>query len=362
MVEDNSRFLASPPGFLLEIVDGERNMRNRPVRIRILMCGMMIAALCAATPLRSQQQELPKVRIELLTRAISKLPLVIAQDQGLYKKHGLDVEIWMPEPEYPNAITMDIERPEEPDLSIDGGTPMINNLATNARYPKRIILASTDCSVRWHIIGQKGLTRLEDLKGKRLGISNPSAMTSFVSRLLAKRMGWDPVQDISIMSNAQTTDALKENLVDAFVADERYYATALQAGYPILADTSEWNSAIAGNSIRAEESWLRDPKKRDIAKRFIMATLEGMALYHNNRELALDVMKRWHGMDREVSSVLYEAGSGMPKKMYPCYDGIKNTMELFDSNEMRQHKPTDFYDDSIIKELDESGFIDALYR
>jgi ABC-type nitrate/sulfonate/bicarbonate transport system substrate-binding protein len=330
--------------------------------VRALLRTAILAAFAAGIPMSAQQQELPKVRIELLTRAISKLPLVIAQDQGLYKKHGLDVEIWMPEPEYPNAITVTVERPEEPDLSVDGGTPMINNLMTNARYPKRIILASTDCSVRWHIIGQKGLTKLEDLKGKRLGISNPSAMTSFVSRLFAKRMGWDPVQDISIMSNAQTTDALKEGLVDAFVADERYYATAVQAGYPILADTAEWNSAIAGNSIRAEESWLKDPKKRDIAKRFIMATLEGMALYHNNRELALDVMKRWHGMNREVSSVLYAEGSGMPKKMYPCYDGIKNTMELFDSNEMRKHKPTDFYDDSIIKEIDQSGFIDNLYR
>jgi ABC-type nitrate/sulfonate/bicarbonate transport system substrate-binding protein len=327
-----------------------------------MMCLAMIAVLCFASPSLAQEEALPKIRIELLTRAVSKMPVVIAKDQGLYEKHGLDVEIWMPEPEYPNAITIETERPEEPDLSIDGGTPMINYLTTNARYPKRVILASTDCSVRWHIIGQKGLTKLEDLKGKRLGISNPNAMTSFVSRLLAKRMGWDPIQDISIMSDAQTTAALDEKLVDAFVADERYYATAVQAGYPVLADTSEWNSAIAGNSIRAEEEWLRDPKKRDITRRFIMATLEGMALYHNNRELALDVMKRWHGMDREVSSVLYEAGREMPKKMYPCYEGIKNTMELFDSNEMRKYKPTDFYDDSIIKELDASGFIDNLYR
>jgi ABC-type nitrate/sulfonate/bicarbonate transport system substrate-binding protein len=318
----------------------------------------MSAVGLAQTP----QQPLPKVRIELLTRAISKLPLVIAHDQGLYKKHGLDVEIWMPEPEYPNAITVTVERPEEPDLSIDGGTPMIANITTNARYPRRMILASTDCSVRWHIIGQKGLTRLEELKGKRFGISGPGAMTSFISRLFAKRMGWDPVQDISIMSSAQTTEALNEKLVDAFVADERYYATALQAGYPILADTREWNTAIAGNSIRAEVSWLQDPKKRDIAKRFIMATLDGMALYHNNRELALDVMKRWHGMDRETASILYATGRDMPKKMFPCYDGIKNTMELFDSNEMRRYKPTDFYDDSILKEIDQSGFIDNLYR
>jgi len=37
-------------------------------------------------------------------------------------------------------------------------------------------------------------------------------------------------------------------------------------------------------------------------------------------------------------------------------------MELYDSAAMRRFKPEDFYDDSFMKELDESGFIDSLYR
>ena len=37
-------------------------------------------------------------------------------------------------------------------------------------------------------------------------------------------------------------------------------------------------------------------------------------------------------------------------------------MELYDSNEMRQYQAEDFYDDSILRELDESGFIDDLYE
>jgi hypothetical protein len=42
--------------------------------------------------------------------------------------------------------------------------------------------------------------------------------------------------------------------------------------------------------------------------------------------------------------------------------GIKKIMELYDSNEMRKYKPEDFYDDSFIRELDESGYIDSLYE
>ena len=37
-------------------------------------------------------------------------------------------------------------------------------------------------------------------------------------------------------------------------------------------------------------------------------------------------------------------------------------MELYDGNEMRKHKPEDVYDNRFVTELDESGFIDYLYK
>jgi len=37
-------------------------------------------------------------------------------------------------------------------------------------------------------------------------------------------------------------------------------------------------------------------------------------------------------------------------------------MEIYDSNEMRRYTPEDFYDDSLMRELDESGFLDRLYE
>ena len=43
-------------------------------------------------------------------------------------------------------------------------------------------------------------------------------------------------------------------------------------------------------------------------------------------------------------------------------DGIKRVMQLFNTAKMRRFKPEDFYDDSFMKELDESGFIDNLYE
>lgn len=331
---------------------------------------LVILALCARSGLAQQQSDVIPLTVELLNRSLNKLPFVIAEDRGLYRKYGLDVQLWMPDvddewgmPEATGGINVKIERPERPDISVDGGTPMMASILTNARARLRIMLATTDCVVRWHIFAQPGIKSLEELKGKRLGISGPGAMTDFIARLLAQKMGWNPVKDISIMSNAFRHDALADGVVDAFVAYEVPYAAARKAGYQPLFDTREWNASIAGSSVRVEREWLKNPRNREAARRFLKATTEAIALFHNNREVAIQVMAKWHGMqDREFAGMIYLSGKEMPRKPYPCVEGIKKTLELWDSNEARKYKPEDFYDDSLMKELDQSGFIDALYK
>ncbi len=319
----------------------------------------------------AEEDRIP-LRVELGTRGLSKLPFVIAYDQGLYKKHGLDVELFMPPPEFDGGMEArrglltrhGLRKAKPVDIVVDGATPMMVDTTTNVRAPRQILLASTDCVVRSHIIGRKGLETLEELKGKRLGISGHiRTTTSFVALLLAQRMGWNPIRDISLMRNGWKLDSLRSGKVDAIVANERTFAAAGKEGFPILADTRTWNEAIAGNSVQVEPEWLDDGRNREAARRFLKASIEGIAVFHNRPEIALDVLARWHGIvDRQAAQAVYARGETFPIKPYPCYEGIRKTMELYDSNEMRHYEAEDFYDDSILRELDESGFIDGLYE
>ena len=51
-----------------------------------------------------------------------------------------------------------------------------------------------------------------------------------------------------------------------------------------------------------------------------------------------------------------------PEKPYPTVEGIKMVMALFPHRELQRHKPEDFYDSSLVAELDKSGFNDAAYE
>lgn len=325
--------------------------------------------------LRTDGDRIP-LRVFLGSRSVSKLPFVLAMDQGLFEKHGLDVRIQMPSPDFEGGIESTSDGPlirawwrlryREPppfDITVDGGSPFMVRRTLEAREPRMIQLAGTDCVARSHIIARHGINSLEELKGKRLGISMRRATTGFVALLLAERMGWDPDQDISIMLNGRHVEELRDGVVDAIVAAERAYAGAKQDGFPVLADTREWGESLSGNSVLVDAEWLEDPTNREAARRFLMATAEGIALFHQDRELALDVLARWHGIeDREYAETMYERGAWTPREPFPCYEGIQRTMELYDSNEMRRYTPEDFFDDSLIKELVESGFVAGLYR
>ena len=156
---------------------------------------------------------------------------------------------------------------------------------------------------------------------------------------------------------------MRAGQVDAISGnDEGDFEAAQKEGFPILEDTRVWNEQLAGNSVLVSPEWLEDQTHREAARRFLMATAEAVALYYQRPELALDVMMRWYGMNRQLAEDRYKRADYIPRKPYPCINGVKKAMEFYDSEEMRRYQPEDFYDDSLMRELDESGFLDRLYN
>jgi len=223
-------------------------LARRPANLACVSELLICLAACS-------DRELVPVKVELGTRSVSKLPFIIALDQGLYEKYGLEIDLRMPAPSFeggrrwhPGILTRISRRLDRafgryqwsPDFYIDGLTPNIVKSVDRTRYPHRVAIAGTDCLVRVHIIGTKGITSADELKGKRLGISARRDTTlGFAALIFAQRMGWDAVHDISIKLNGRDIAALDNGLVDAIVANEIRAAMAMKKGYPVLADTTE---------------------------------------------------------------------------------------------------------------------------
>ena len=329
---------------------------------------VILVAGIIAVPAQAQEQPI-KIRVSLGDVSLNKLIFVIAQEEGIYQKNGLEIEQYIT-PGAANVVKHSgVNIPpeyirdykEEPPIAIGGGSPHMVGYTTSARAVSRVIVASTDNTVRWHIIARPEIKKIEDLKGKRIGYSGYGAMTHFMALVFAQRMGWDPQQDVSLMSGALAVDTLKNGTVDAFIGDEVARTMAFSAGFNPIQDMKEWNLPIAGSGINVEREWLKS--NPEAVRRFVKAAVEALSLMKTSKEVAARGMGKWYAIkNSEQQNMIWAYASGLPPKPYPAVEGIKKVIELYNYHEMRKHKPEDFYDDSFVKELDKSGFIDSFYK
>ena len=334
----------------------------------------------AALPGYAQQKLLP-LRLDLVSISLNKLVNWVALEEGLYRKNGLDVQQFMPldtvaevkkftgyevPPPYVRGGGAGMIPDKRNPITIGGGSPNIVAMVTNARAVKTVIILTTENTTRWLIIARKDITKPEQLKGKRLGYTTYGTTSHFQATLLAKRMGWDPIQDISLLSTSGAADlsVLRDGVADAFVSGELATLEALAAGYKPLVDMGEWKVPMASNGVNVDRAWLQG--NRETARRLVKSIVEAIALMKKDKQIAFRAMAKYYGItDPKMQAYFYEEMPNVPRKPYPTVAGVQKTMEVFESvagNEMRKHKPEEFYDDSFVRELDQSGFIDSLYK
>ncbi len=301
--------------------------------------------------------------------SLNKVPFLIAADAGLYAKNGLDVHQFITPGAAEVAQHSGVIVPAQyvkadggtAPIDIGGGSPMIYRLAHDPRAAHRVLLATTESMIKDHVIASPAITKVEDLKGKRLGYSVPGAVTHVGALGFAKKMGWEPGKDITLVGNGNALNPLKEGREDALLGSAMVIALAPEMNLKDVIDLSQFKIPVAGSSIMAERGWLRE--NRDTAARFVAASLEAIALMKTNREVFAAALSKWFNIkDKLTQDRMFDAAREFPSKPYPAIDGIKNTLALYDSPEMRKYKAEDFYDASFITALDKSGAIDRLYK
>jgi ABC-type nitrate/sulfonate/bicarbonate transport system substrate-binding protein len=315
----------------------------------------------AATP--------PAIELLLGDVSLNKLPFVMAVDEGIYARHGLNVTPKFSKGSVEIIRASGVDVPEEyiesgnsrPLVKIGGASPHIIRLTTRAGSWDPIILGSTHATSRWRIVSNPDLDSAADLKGKRIGYSGVGAVTHMMAISFAELMGWDANLDWSMMSDALGVDALEAGNVEAIIAPELHATMAVDAGYRILVDLGEYQLPVAGSSFLFDRKWLAE--NPDTARRLIKSYVEAIALLKTDKEATFRALRKWYMMsDPELMEFFYLEAAKLPSKPYPPYAGLKKMMQIYDSHEMRKYTLEHFYDDTFIRELDESGYIDSLYQ
>ena len=328
-----------------------------------------LAIVSVLAPETVAQAQETQIKLRLGDVSLNKLPFILAYDAGIYKKNGLDV---MPMFTQGSVDTIrrsgiDVEeefilkRGDETLICICGTSPSIVGLTTEAGSWDPLFIGSTHLTTRWRIVAGENITRPEQLKGKRIGYSGVGAVSHLEAILFARAMGWDPNFDISLMGDALAVEALQKGYVDAFMADELHETMAVHAGYKVIVDMVDYNLPVPGSGFAVDREWYKN--NPEAARRFMKSTVEAIALLKTDKQATFKTLAKWYQItDPELLEYFYEKTELIPRKPYNSVEGLKKVMEVYDSHEMRKYKLEHFYDDSLVKELDDSGYIDSLYN
>jgi len=306
--------------------------------------------------------------VELGDVSATKLPFIVAAESGIYTRNGLTVTQFITPAAAEAVRQAGVIVPPEfiksgvvGDINIGGGSPTIVRMTTNAVAPQRIVLATNSNVAVFHVFARNGITSLAGLKGKRIGYGNPGALDQLVFLVAAKRLGWDPVHDVSMLSNVYGPDIAAKTKVDAFVGDAFVGTEAAKVGFRDIADLGTFKIPILGSGVNAMKAWL--PTHRAAAAAFIKSTVEALALLKTDKSAAFAAMTKWYGIsDPALLEPIYDQAARLPSKPYPSAAGLKVVRSTYTWREMEIHPPSYFIDPSFVAALDKSGYIDGLYR
>ncbi|HET9916870.1 MAG TPA: NrtA/SsuA/CpmA family ABC transporter substrate-binding protein [Candidatus Binatia bacterium] len=322
-----------------------------------VVCFSVIIAF--AVPARGQN--LPKVRAAYTSIGIQFDPVYIMKELDLPRKYGVDAEVLFV-PVSSRAVQAALAG--EIQFITSAGVANIN---ANMGGGDFVGLTATLNTFVFKIMGSPELKKPEMLKGKKVGISRLGGASDFSIRYALTRWGLVPDKDVAIIQLGGEQEeflALQNKAVDAVVLSEPFATLAKRQGAAVVADLSQLGVAYSMHGFGTRKSFLQ--ANRDVAVRFMKAYLEGIYVFKTNKDLALNVLKKYTRVDDlSLVQVSYDEMSQrlIRRVPYPDREGIQTIIDQLAKTrpQMKSLNPSDFIDPSILKEIEDSGFIKKLY-
>ncbi|HEY3341250.1 MAG TPA: MetQ/NlpA family ABC transporter substrate-binding protein [Anaerolineae bacterium] len=225
----------------------------------------VLLAACAQAP-----AETPTLKIGLLP-VLEALPIYVADAQGYFKSAGITVE-YVP-------VASAAERDQLMQAGqIDG---MINDLVSTVLYNKdtqkisvvRFARTATPESAQYSILAAKGsgITKVSDLKGVEVGISEGTVIAYVTDRLLQQE-GLQPaeIKTTNVIKIADRMQLLNQGNLKAATIPDPFSSLALQNGATVVVDDRKHNEL--GNSVLSFSTATLNAKPNTVKK--FLAALE----------------------------------------------------------------------------------------
>jgi NitT/TauT family transport system substrate-binding protein len=253
-----------------------------PTALRILALSTLLIGATELAWCAEKTSKFASVRIAYVSRSILDMPYVIARDRGFFREEGLDVEfIFMKAIQTVQAMLAG---------GVDFGTATGTAISAAVNGADvRVVFALTD-KPSFDMIAQSNITNVQQMRGKKLGISAPGSLTEILARqiLLVNKIPLDQVTMLSLGTSDVTYVALKAGTIDATMLQVPQNLIAQEEGYRRIASGADVYRAVQGGLTTTKAVISERP---EVVTRVIRATQKALSLIRNDKKFTVDFIK-----------------------------------------------------------------------
>lgn len=218
-----------------------------------------------------------------------------AFEKGIFKDNFLDVDL---QSINGGAQTSAALIANQIQIGQFGGSEALSGAAAGADL---VIVGNIAPVYPYILYAQKNIKTIADLKGKKVGVSNPGGSSDIATRAALKANGLNPDKDVDIVSvgsHAQRTAALLAGSIDAGVDDPPEDAALVKAGLNPIYDLNKLPAANTG--IIVQRSYLS--ANRATIQAYVDATIQARAKMAKDKEGSVAVLKKYFKSEDAASA------------------------------------------------------------
>ena len=303
----------------------------------------------------AQAQSAPKktpVKIIYSALTASNGPVWLAADHGLYEKYGLEVQIVH-------------GRGASPIQALAGGTVELGHFAgpsvisANLGGSDLVFVGAQSNYVVLSIWTRKdsSIKTLADLAGKNIGVSAPGSATHTTTRAALRKAGVAE-KDMKFVHHGALPEifvSLDRGLVDAGVA------SAPRPAFRELVDLATQRIPFLQGAIIVSRAYLR--KERTLVLNFMKAFVEAMKMARESPDSVVASLVKHLRVPQDVARAAYRSFANVWEEIpYVRTDAVQAILDFLPKEQVKDVTPEKYIDNSLVKELEASGFIKNLSR
>ena len=284
----------------------------------------------------------------------------VAKEAGIFQRHGLDVELV-----YIAAGSRAIQTlvGGSIDVAAIGGPAGVDAKLAGA---DTVYIAIPVNRVLVFTVAEPNIQRVEQLRGKSIGVTRVGTVTDFFTRIFLRQNGLVPDREVMIRQMGglpEIVAGLKAGQIQGGTFGFPAVLHARAAGFRVLVDYNAQGFRYPLSTLVVTEKLLR--AKESAVRNFLEAHIEAVHRFKADPNFAMNVIGKYtkttdRAMLEETQRVYAAAFERIP---YPNIEDMKlGITQVAESNpRARGADPKDFVDARLLHEIEASGFVKGLY-